>query len=140
MYVVDASVAVKWLIPEERRAEARSFLLGGDVLLAPGLIVTEVATGLSRKARVGQISKAAVHRALREWVSLIANGTLELTEPGELLEEAFNVSLALNHPFPDCLYIALAKRTRAPLVTADHQLARKAAGLPGLEVRLLGAA
>lgn len=140
MYVVDASVAVKWLIPEERRAEARSFLLEADVLLAPGLIVTEVATGLSRKARVGQISNAAARRALREWLSVIASGTLELAEPEELLEEALEVSLALNHPFPDCLYVALAKRTGAALVTADQQLAKKAIGWPGVEVRLLGAA
>ncbi len=138
MYVVDASVAIKWLVPEERRAEARSFLLGGDVLLAPGLIVTEVATGLSRKARVGQISPAAAGRALKEWLSVIRYGTLELAEPGELIEEAFEVSLALNHPLPDCLYIALARRSGAVLVTADLQLSRKAGGWQGVEVRLLG--
>jgi predicted nucleic acid-binding protein len=139
MYVIDASVAVKWLIPEERRAEARSFLTGSDALLAPRLIVTEVATGLSRKARVGQISKPAARRALREWLSLIDSGGIELADSEALIEEALEISLALNHPLPDCLYLALAKQSQAVFVTADQPLAKKAAELHGLKVRLLSA-
>ncbi len=139
MYVIDASVAVKWLIPEERRAEARSFLTGSDALLAPRLIVTEVATGLSRKARVGQISKPAARRALREWLTLIDCGGIELADSEALIEEALEISLALNHPLPDCLYLALARQSQAILVTADQPLAKKAAELQGLTVRLLGA-
>lgn len=139
MYVIDASVAVKWLIPEEGRAEARSFLTGSDALLAPRLMVTEVAAGLSRRARVGQISKPAARRALREWLALIDSGGIELADSKALIGEALEISLALNHPLPDCLYLALARQSRAVLVTADQPLAKKAAELKGLNVRLLGA-
>ena len=40
--VVDASVAVKWLVEEPGSAEARELLAGEDSLLAPDLLVPEV--------------------------------------------------------------------------------------------------
>lgn len=139
MFVLDASVAVKWLVPEEGRAEARQLLLGDDPLLAPDLIAAEVATGISRKARVGQISQNAARRVLKDWLRLLESGVLTIAPSAGLLEDAMDLSLALDHPLPDCLYLALARRTSSPLITADAKLARKAGSVRGLQVRLLGA-
>jgi hypothetical protein len=139
MLVLDASVAVKWFVPEERRPEARAILAGGEELVAPEIIVAEVGTGLSRKARLGDIPAAAARGALIDWLAVVGSGAVVLTPIVELLEEAYEISIALDHQLPDCLYLALARQSECPLVTADAQLARKAKGLKGVEVQVLGA-
>jgi predicted nucleic acid-binding protein len=41
--VVDAGIALKWFIEEEGTAQAAALLIGQDMLIAPDLIVAEVA-------------------------------------------------------------------------------------------------
>jgi len=38
---------------------------------------------------------------------------------------------------PDCLYLALARKSEAPLIKAEEHLVRKAKGLKGVEGRML---
>ena len=52
--VVDASVAVKWLVAEEESDAARELLESGEELHAPGLMASEIANALCRKARLGK--------------------------------------------------------------------------------------
>lgn len=137
MLVLDASVAVKWFVPEERRPEAKALLAGGEEMMAPDLIVAEVGTGLARKARMGEVPAAGAARALSHWLAWVGEGVVHLVPTVELLEGAYELSLALDHQLPDCLYLALAKREGAPLVTADERLVKKAKGLKGVEVRAL---
>ena len=49
-YVVDASVAVKWLIYEESSDRAITFARSNNHFIAPRMIMTEVANALARKA------------------------------------------------------------------------------------------
>lgn len=55
------------------------------------------------------------------------------------LDDAFDLSVALNHPSADCLYLAVAIRENAPLITADRRLHESvtAVGL-GAHIRWLG--
>ena len=55
--VVDASVAVKWLIVEEDADIARELATSGEDLHAPRLMAPEVANALWRKARLGEIER-----------------------------------------------------------------------------------
>ena len=55
--VVDASVAVKWLVAEEDSEAADRLLAGGDDLHAPRLMASEIANALWRKARTGEIGQ-----------------------------------------------------------------------------------
>ena len=55
--VVDASVAVKWLVAEEDSDAADRLLAGGDDLHAPRLMASEIANALWRKARMGEIER-----------------------------------------------------------------------------------
>ena len=57
--VVDASVAVKWLVAEEGSDAADRLLAGGDDLHAPRLMASEIANALWRKARTGEIRTGA---------------------------------------------------------------------------------
>ncbi len=54
--VVDASVAVKWLVAEDG-SDAADRLLTDDDLHAPRLMASEVANALWRKARLGEIER-----------------------------------------------------------------------------------
>jgi hypothetical protein len=54
--VVDASVALKWVIEEDGSRAARELLLG-ELLAAPNLVIVECANVLWVKARRGQINR-----------------------------------------------------------------------------------
>ncbi len=54
--VVDASVAVKWFVLEANSEHARRLLDSDATLVAPDLIVAEIATVMWKRQRVGDIS------------------------------------------------------------------------------------
>jgi len=136
MIVVDASVAVKWLLPEPGDKAAQRLLTGGEGLAGPALLGVEVAAAIARKARFGEIRARDAERAAELWFQTIADAVVVLVPDEADLPRAFKLALALNHPLQDCLYLALAERLGAPLITADEEFAAKAgASHPG--VRLL---
>ena len=55
--VVDAGVAVKWLVAEEGSDAADRLLANDDDLYAPRLMASEVANALWRKVRLGEIER-----------------------------------------------------------------------------------
>ena len=124
--IVDASVAIKWVVAETGTAEALALL--GNELLAPALFEAECANILWKKVRRGELS---------EQEAMIAGGILRgadvaLEPMSGLMEPALRLAVSLGHPAYDCFYLALAKATGAAFVTADEVLVRrvKAAGLP----------
>ncbi len=58
--VVDASVAVKWLIAEDGSDAAALLLMDGDDLHAPRLMASEVANALWCKIRKGEVERGQV--------------------------------------------------------------------------------
>ena len=137
MIVVDASVAVKWLVPEAGKSAADELLNDGVPLLAPALIRVEVASAIARKVRFDEIRFQAGESAFGRWFELLLNGLMTLLPDEADLARAWQLATELRHPLPDCLYRALALRLRTPLVTADKKFADKARPeYP--EVRLLG--
>ena len=56
--VVDASVAVKWLLEEEYSADARRLLEQGHELYAPRLLASEIGNSLWKNVRTGNWSEA----------------------------------------------------------------------------------
>ncbi|MCX6618070.1 MAG: type II toxin-antitoxin system VapC family toxin [Acidobacteria bacterium] len=131
--VVDANVAVKWVLAEAGSDRACS--LSAIPLQAPGLLHVECANILWKKVRLGELSK---DRALKDFVVLL-RAPVALTRTSELLDDALRLAIELRHPVCDCLYLALALRHDLPLVTADRRLvaaARKDSKLAGLVILL----
>jgi predicted nucleic acid-binding protein len=116
-YVVDASVAIKWVIGETGSEHALSLLAAGG-LCAPDLIVAECANILWKKTARGFISGDVARLAAR----VIAEAPFEIAPSRGLLEAATALAIALNHPAYDCVYLALARERRLQLVTADEKL------------------
>jgi len=137
LIVVDASVAVKWFVPEPGSEAAERVLAGSEKLLAPALIRVEVAAAITRKLRLGELDSGSVERACRLWFVALARGVVTLSPDEADLESAITIAIEMNHPLQDCLYLALARRAGAALLTADEKFTRRAARAYG-NVRHLG--
>ncbi|BGE85695.1 MULTISPECIES: type II toxin-antitoxin system VapC family toxin [Methylosinus] len=122
--VVDASVAVKWLVAEPGHEHATSLLLKAPILFAPDLIEIEVANVLWKKNRRKEIDGSQAAQALRSLSSFF-----DALEPStRFMNRALEIGLDLEHPVYDCVYLAAAEQRGVRLATADARLARKCAG------------
>ena len=116
--VVDASVALRWLVPSHDAAPARVLVADAGVALhAPDLIWPEVGNALWKYGRAG-MDAARVLRRLRDFRAL----PLKITPTHELVDDALVIALELGHPVYDCIYLALAIRESARVVTADRRM------------------
>jgi predicted nucleic acid-binding protein len=116
-YVVDASVAVKWFLPEEYEDAARTLLRFQHRRLAPDLILAEVGNALLRRRRTGEISE----RRIVDGVGLLYRLTHLLPiEP--LVLPAVDIATKTGASVYNALYLALSIREDVPVVTADRQL------------------
>jgi predicted nucleic acid-binding protein len=126
LYVVDASVAVKWYVPEVHSDHAARLLAGGDDLHAPDLLHAEFGNILWKKTRQGQLSAT---EARRIWRALLA-GPLRIHSSATLLEGASDLAIRSGRTVYDSLYLALALALGGTLVTADVRMLRGLAAMP----------
>jgi predicted nucleic acid-binding protein len=137
MILIDASVAAKWLLPE-RDSDAALQLMGGpDLLFAPSLIRIEVLGAITRRARQGLATEDESRDRCRKWLHYLEIGAVTLTPEVEVLGDAIELALAIQHPLIDCVYVAAAKQLGAKLVTADRPLFERAQ--KSVDVELLAA-
>jgi predicted nucleic acid-binding protein len=124
-FVVDASVAVKWILPESGSSAAAALRELNDDLSAPSLIAVEVGNALWKAVRRGSVTRSEALEGFA--AALISLQSLIPIE--ELRVRALTLAIELRHPIYDCFYLALAQRENALLVTADEVMftaARKA--------------
>jgi predicted nucleic acid-binding protein len=125
--VVDASVVIKWVLNEPGREHAAALLdeyEGGRIdLIAPRLLMTEVASALSKRCRRKELSPKGAEQAFR---LIEARRPLLTDEPGEL-RFALSFSLERQVSVFDALYVGLAILRRCDFVTADRRLYRSVA-------------
>jgi predicted nucleic acid-binding protein len=128
--VVDASVAVKWFITEPGWEAAHALAASRVALLAPDFVLVELASVAAKRLRRGDILRAQAD----DMVASAAEMFAELPPSPGLRDRAF--ALAAEHGLSvyDGLYVTLAERRGAPLLTADAKLFRlaEAAGLSGV--------
>ncbi|MFO1049435.1 MAG: type II toxin-antitoxin system VapC family toxin [Geminicoccaceae bacterium] len=129
MIVLDASVALKLLLPETDSAMALRLLHGPAVLAAPDILSFELAAAIAKyyRRRLITLDEARVAAAAAKRV------VTDLHPSQPLLVPAFELSLLLGHAVYDCLYLVLARWLSVPLLTADRRMHGKAhrAGLAG---------
>lgn len=124
--VVDASVAVKWFILEVDRDKANAILRSDSTLLAPRLIVSEVANALARK--VGQELVAICDAA--EYVSSLPVLFSKLLDTDNLIGPAFDNACSHRHPIYDFIYLEAARNRNTQMVTADSRFIERLVGSP----------
>lgn len=131
--VVDASVVVKWVIPDpeiEDGVETALDLLqsirdGWVMPIQPPHWLAEVAAVVTRLRP----------EAAEEALDLLVAMELPVVSDLEVMKRATRIAHELNHHLFDTLYHAVALERDATLISADGTYCRKAASLGGL-VRL----
>jgi predicted nucleic acid-binding protein len=118
--VVDASIAIKWIVDEDGTPDAL-ILRNRARLIAPDLLVPECANILWKKAQRKELSRDEALLAAR----LLQSAEIELLPTRSLLEAATRIVIELDHPAYDCIYLALAMENDCLFVTADSSFMRK---------------
>ena len=131
--VVDASVAVKWVLPEADSGRAVSVRELDDDLIAPSLVCAEIGSAIWRTVLRGDLPAAEASDYLKVAVAHYQR----IVPLVELTDAAIALAIRLKHPIYDCFYLALAERERCALVTADSRLIAAAKGIKIVEVRNL---
>jgi predicted nucleic acid-binding protein len=138
-YVVDASVAAKWILPasgETLTREAvellKSYAVGEVRFIVPDLFWAELANILWKAVRQARLRASLAESGLHA----MRDRNFPTISSHTLLVEAFAIATAFDRTVYDALYVALAVDSKSQLVTADERLANAlAAHLP---VRWLG--
>lgn len=121
--IIDASVAVKWLVFEEESDRALD-LIGRSDLRAPSLIQSEVANAIWRKHRRGELKDDPDLSSL----PMRLGGIVAIVDESPVMGRALELALLLDHPVYDVVYLALAEAAEDVLLTADHRFLRRLAG------------
>lgn len=134
-FVVDASVVVKWYVPEPDSLLARDVLASDRPLLAPDLLIAEVGNILWKKVRRDGLPReqagAVAERLLRQTGITLVSSTV-------LMLRALDVANTYGVTMYESLYLALAVQDNIAVVTADEWLVNALAGTPlSRHVRLL---
>lgn len=115
--VVDASVALKWVLHEAGSETAERLL--DEELMAPSLWLVEAGNALWRRATRGELTAKEAQERLSELFNApVATVPLEAD-----VVAATRLAGELSHPVYDCLYLALALREDTCVVTADRRFA-----------------
>jgi predicted nucleic acid-binding protein len=140
VFVLDASVAVKWALParnENLAAEALQLLdryVGGEVdFVVPDVFWAEVGNALWKGTRRQRWNRSEAE----SFATDIRHRDFTTVSSSVLLPEALRIAFAYDRSVYDCLYVALAIQSKAELITADERLANAVAAR--LPVKWLGA-
>jgi len=116
-YVIDASVAIKWFVPEILEAEAKRWLDPSNILYAPELLLSEVGNILWKKTRLKEVTEAEAFQIASE----LKQAPINLISSLDLFLDALTLAQSTGRTVYDCTYLAAAIRQGCQLVTADRK-------------------
>ena len=123
-FVVDSSVFVKWLVPEEHSDKATALVerLGRREIeaVSPDLVSAEVGHALRSYFLAGDLSRDECLSAVGDFATLAP----PLTSSLQIVKAAARLALDNTGSFYDGLFVALALREGCPVLTADERMMR----------------
>lgn len=123
-YVVDASVAIKWFLPEIHSEAALRLGNSRCRLHVPALMTLELGNVLAKRIRRGELTRAEGDVVLKELKQL----PLQRHADERLFPSAYQLALDMQRSLYDCLYLALAEAVDGLIVTADRKFYSSLAG------------
>ena len=123
VFVVDASVVLKWFLPEIHSEAARRLLDGAHQYIAPDLLFPEVGNAVWKKVRRGEMRRQEGQRLISD----LAAVAVETIATRGLIGDACAMAMASGQTVYDATYLALAVRLETRLITADQRLERAVA-------------
>jgi predicted nucleic acid-binding protein len=124
---MDASAAIEILLNRPDGDRLVRSLEAAHEVIAPDFLFVETANALGKSHRFQKLPLTICHRALEELERMIKRAV----PAQELYRDAFALARASQRSAYDMLYLALAKRETATLVTLDAAL-KKEAGRHGI--------
>lgn len=126
IYVVDASVVLKWFLPESDNAAAdfllEKFLNNEAELFAPDVLLVEIASALWKRVVLrNEVTPDEATLVYRDLLTM----PLSLIRTESLAQMAFQWAIKHKHPVYDALYCTLAMERQCDFVTADQKLVNK---------------
>jgi predicted nucleic acid-binding protein len=137
--VLDASVVLKWYLPDELYDEKalgllKAFMSGTLDIVAPALLAYELVNALVIAGKRGRLDEGAVMAALEGFKGL----GIPLLDPAGHYDRIIHHCHAYGRSAYDSAYLALAEQENLDLITADERLFNSVkAALPW--VRWIGA-
>ena len=128
VFVVDASVVLKWFFPETHSDAARRLLDAAHQYIAPDLLFPEVGNAVWKRVRRGELTMDEGQRLIGD----IAEVAVETIAGRGLIGDAFAIAAASGQTVYDSTYLALAVRLDTQLVTADQRLENAVSRNPAL--------
>jgi len=126
LYVVDASVAAKWFVPESLSNAAVQLLDDEHELASPDLLWPEVGSVVWKKSRKGEITADEASRI----VTALDRCPLVVFPSRLVLRGALEIAFGTGRSVYDSVYVALAVALECRLATADERLANALARTP----------
>jgi len=126
VFVVDASVVVKWFVPEIHSEPARRLLSLPHEYVAPDLIFAETANAIWKKIRRNELTTEEGQGLVAD----IGEIAVETVSCRALAGDAHALATATGRTVYDCMYIALAVRLNTRSITADDRLEAALRNLP----------
>lgn len=124
--VIDASVAAKWLLPDEQDFTAKlikdEFAKRAISIYIPALLFYEVNNLLKSAALAKRIKSKETSRVYEAFLDLDFN----VYWSKQILKDALKIALKLNLSSYDAAYVALAEDLQIPFYTADGRLVKQA--------------
>jgi predicted nucleic acid-binding protein len=124
--VIDASIVVQLYFEEEYSGAADAFVRRTDELLAPDLILAEVANVVWKRRRRDGVAQEDAAGIMTQVLTL----PLRIHSTAGLICEALDLAMRFDRSVYDGIYVALAVRTHSVLVTADRKLVNALAPTP----------
>lgn len=116
-WVVDASVAAKWFVPEHDSDRAALLVQPHVSLIAPDLLYAELGSVFLKRVTRGDISSDQCATAFRKLMLMPV-----VTEAmSGLTGTAYRVATETGRSFYDSIYLALALIRDVPLITEDQR-------------------
>jgi len=125
-FVVDASVVIKWFVPEVHGDAARRLLEYSHQYVAPDLLFAETANAVWKKVRRGELSSRHGQRLVTD----LGRVAVETVSCRALAADAHALATRIGRTVYDAMYLTLAVQLETRMITADERLARALAEIP----------
>ena len=123
-FVLDASVVVKWFLPEIHQVESFDLLKSNPVLIAPEFLKVEFDSILSKWCRSGRLN----YERAEEVRSVFNKIKIYFIGLDDIADISFEVSAKLPVTYYDALYLCTAKLYECKMVTFDRKLLKSVEG------------
>jgi len=117
LFIIDASVAVRWLVQLPHHEEARALLAHQHRLIAPDFLNAEVGSALVKLVRAKVLSQTEGFEAYEDFF----RAPVRVLPTRPLAHMAQKLALKHGQSFCDCLYLAMAEVEGGAFATADGQ-------------------